>query len=64
METSFNWLLACINSSTNKFQFDCCRTLIELFETMYRDNPNWNNQLKTDLETQLDNQTVKYSVEV
>jgi len=64
LENSYNWIVSCINSSSNKFQFDCCRTLIELFETMYKDSTNWNNQLKTDLETFLDNLIVKHSIDI
>ena len=37
MEQSFEWIVTCIQSCTNDFQLDCCRTLIELFRDMYKD---------------------------
>lgn len=36
MEQSFEWIVTCIQSCTNNFQLDCCRTLIELFRDMYK----------------------------
>lgn len=63
MQTSYEWILSCIKSSSNDFQFKCCATLIELFENMYKDE----QQIKTalsELKYALDNQEIKFSVEV
>lgn len=38
METSFNWIMSNINTCTNKFQLDCCATLVELFKRKYGDD--------------------------
>lgn len=64
MEQTYFWIISIIESSSNKFQFKCCSTLIELFEAKYKDYPNWAQEMADDLRGQLDNQTVKYSVEV
>lgn len=32
-----NWIKQCINSCTDLFQLECCKTLMQLFEIKYED---------------------------
>ena len=64
MEHSFSWIMSCIESSTNAFQFKCCQTLIGLFETMYKDTVDNIQQMVTDLEFELYEQKIKHGIEI
>lgn len=63
MEQSYNWILSCINSSSNSFQFKCCTNLIELFLMKYKDSSDIKSKID-DLELALDNQIVRHSVDI
>jgi len=52
MEESFNWLKPIINSCQNDFHVICCKNLLELFATKYREEkqfPMAYIELTTDL---------------
>lgn len=63
METSYLWIMNCIESSSNGFQFRCCTTLIKLFEAMYKDE-EWLGERVSELSETLYEQEVKHGVEV
>jgi hypothetical protein len=62
MQTSYEWLLACIASSSNTFQFNCCHTLIELFAARFKHEEV--KEAVSKLEDALTQQEIKHSVEV
>ena len=37
MQRCFEWIKLCINSCTDNFQLECCRTLMQLFEIRFED---------------------------
>lgn len=61
MEQSYAWVLSCIESSTNGFQFRCCKTLIELFKQKYAKEPLGELKAK-ELLSILDAQDVRFRV--
>lgn len=63
MEQSYQWIMNCIESSNNEFQFKCCRTLIGLFDTMYKEESDLWHSL-TELLTAMDKQEIKHRLEV
>lgn len=64
IEQSYNWIVSCINSSTNKFQFDCCRKLIEYFEAMYKDSNEMSFYSGGELRDLLNLQELKFNIEI
>lgn len=62
MKESYEWVSSCIASSTNKFQFDCCKKLIDLFSGMYGKTEGY-PVYEVWLTNQLDDQEVKYSLD-
>ena len=37
MEQSFNWIKSAISTSVSEFHLDCCKTLVSLFVSKYKD---------------------------
>lgn len=59
MEEAYFWILSCIESSKDGFQFKCCATLIELFEAMYKAENE-----TIDLKFALDEKKIKHGIEI
>lgn len=59
MKDSYKWIIRCILSSTNAFQFLACKTLIDLFDKMYKDKASC-----AELENSLENQKGHYKNQV
>jgi len=63
MEKSFLWVLACIQTSSNAFQFTSCHTLIELFEAMYKGDEGIAKYSTIDLKEALHQQEIKHGID-
>jgi len=63
IQESFNWLRQCILSSWTSFHLNCCYTLIELFETQFK---NWDDcpSMVDDLKIAIREKTISIMVEV
>lgn len=63
MYQSFAWISSCIESSSNHFQFECCRKLIALFTAKHKDLPNWSKEISDKLEAKLTDQETKHNLD-
>lgn len=63
MEQSFTWVLSCIESSSNEWQFRCCHSLIDLFYLKYN-GEHEAGEFSTALKTKLYDQKIKHGLEV
>lgn len=55
IQESYDWIVNCIYSCTNEFHLKCCRTLLHLFATQFKEDNEVDellDRLLDDLRTQ------------
>ena len=63
MHESYDWIVGCIYSCKNQFHIDCCKKLIDLFESQFKSEEKC-YRLVAELLVDLDSQETAICVEV